>query len=476
MKMATPELTARGMMSLARLQVAPLSPTNSKDHALPNRFLDDMHGENKDDDHDDTLVEEETKENEMEQQQAHDSLSPPRYDYLGLTLNQSDIDMVQEFERRWAQFVQSKGETEGLDGKSLLPKGRRERRIEQLQADIRVLQEKKDSVEGELWKQLSFIRNSTESLQYVYNAKKQSAAQEQQELHDELTQRVQDVSTSHALRDETFPWFHFMRQLDQQTRNKNRRQGSKKNGTNAEDDDEDDKNSILSHSTFNSILQTTVNSSDEPSDKTIPHSPARHHPTAMRPSDRALYLAEHGTWNGNETKEKKENDQEKRTTTTSGDEMELRAYRVDHALLSAHVNMLHKEIERCEKSMRAQEFAGHFLTQHSVWRILAPNKQPVRESAESFHNNNNNNHAKVNDEDEKRSEELSQDDDTDYAVGGTSPPPQQYDASLSYFAMQPGFLAVPTARTPIPEEESRAESSSTTTTRTSSRRRQALEP
>jgi hypothetical protein len=51
-------------------------------------------------------------------------------------------------------------------------------------------------------------------------------------------------------------------------------------------------------------------------------------------------------------------------------DMQLRAYRVDHALLTAQVKMLHKEIECCEKKT-GHEIVGKFLTENNIWTLLS---------------------------------------------------------------------------------------------------------
>jgi len=52
------------------------------------------------------------------------------------------------------------------------------------------------------------------------------------------------------------------------------------------------------------------------------------------------------------------------------DNCELRAKRVDHALLATHASMLHKEIERYEKLLEINEELGQFLKDLDIWSIL----------------------------------------------------------------------------------------------------------
>ncbi|GAX13566.1 hypothetical protein FisN_3Lh134 [Fistulifera solaris] len=54
---------------------------------------------------------------------------------------------------------------------------------------------------------------------------------------------------------------------------------------------------------------------------------------------------------------------------------ELRAYRMDHAIMTAHVQMLTKEIERCEKLACLREYASAFLNDKEVCNILEEYEQ-----------------------------------------------------------------------------------------------------
>ena len=57
----------------------------------------------------------------------------------------------------------------------------------------------------------------------------------------------------------------------------------------------------------------------------------------------------------------------------SGDpsDVQLRAYRIDHALLTAQVEMLQKEIIRCEKTTDGLDLVGKFLTENNIWALLS---------------------------------------------------------------------------------------------------------
>jgi hypothetical protein len=72
---------------------------------------------------------------------------------------------------------------------------------------------------------------------------------------------------------------------------------------------------------------------------------------------------------------------------------ELRAYRMDHAIMTAHVQMLTKEIERCEKLACTREYASVFLNDQEVCNILEEDEQDgatlvTEVTEETFENSN----------------------------------------------------------------------------------------
>jgi|Transcript_11338 hypothetical protein len=52
-------------------------------------------------------------------------------------------------------------------------------------------------------------------------------------------------------------------------------------------------------------------------------------------------------------------------------DVQLRAFRIDHALLTAQVEMLQREIEKVEKTTKALDLTGEFLTENNIWALLS---------------------------------------------------------------------------------------------------------
>jgi hypothetical protein len=70
----------------------------------------------------------------------------------------------------------------------------------------------------------------------------------------------------------------------------------------------------------------------------------------VRPSGRAMVLTDH-------------------SRGCAGDVV-LRAFRIDHALLTNHIRMLTKEIDRFRRMQKAQEMTAKFLKDFNAWGIL----------------------------------------------------------------------------------------------------------
>jgi hypothetical protein len=247
---------------------------------------------------------------QLEAQSTHQSML---YDLIAAPVIVDDLDesfkdneenaaFLKKFEEAWKKFV-FKQLIESL------PKGKRECRIENLQAEAKDIVAYKDNLEGELKEQREFIRSSLvkseESFQRTVRAEKRA----QRATHVELSQQIEYADKVHTLQKETLPWFHFLEQLND-----------------AVDQYED----LPSHEDVDN---------------------------AIRPSKRGFLLSS-----------SKENDD-------STPFEELRAYRMDHAIMTAHVQMLTNEIERCEKLASLREYASAFLNDQDVCTILEEYEQ-----------------------------------------------------------------------------------------------------
>lgn len=218
--------------------------------------------------------------------------------------NEENVAFLGKFEKAWKDFVFKQT-------KMSLPKGKRQCRIESLQAEAQEILTYKENLEGELREQQDFIRNSLVKSQDSFERKVRNEKRAQRAIHVELSQQLEYANNVHTLQKETLPWFHFLEQLND----------------NIERDDDE---RLTSHEDVDS---------------------------AMRPSKRGFLLS----------RVKDEHD-----SILTG---KLQAYRTDHAVMSVHVQMLAKEIERCEKLACLREYASIFLNDPDVSNILEEYEQ-----------------------------------------------------------------------------------------------------
>jgi hypothetical protein len=196
----------------------------------------------------------------------------------------------------------------------LVPKGQREDRLQSLARQYEQETTSAAAVEIELKKQLQFFGSSRESLEDLFSQKMNQAMERQRALHDELQSRLDTVAVADQLQSKTMPWQHFLDQVDQ--------------------------------------YSATATSNEGSSDTASTGS------RIAKPSARAMVLTT------------AEGDKQINGSIGSSD-VQLRAYRTDHALLTTDIAMLQNEIERSSQTVQSQEVVGRFLTEHNVWSLLS---------------------------------------------------------------------------------------------------------
>jgi len=244
-----------------------------------------------------------------------------------------DPEFLVEFERAWTRFVRSKKDH---DNPITTIAGQRQERIADLQEQCLDLQKTKDKMEQEFENQIAFLRHGRNASEENYIRQMRRHRAEQQAVQKELTEHLDSVKKIEQFQEQTLPWFHFMNELDRLA------------STIGDNDKDETKNN-----TENSNLKIAL------------------------PSPRAQLLL-HSSPNQHHPKKKGE------TAAGAGapSQEQVRAIRIDNALLKTHVSMLHKEIERCELSLDLREqVVGKFLTEHNVWSLLSPQQQQQQSNA-----------------------------------------------------------------------------------------------
>jgi uncharacterized protein YdiU (UPF0061 family) len=224
----------------------------------------------------------------------------------------TDEAFLLEFEQAWARFLHQYPK--------YLPQASRHDRLQQLQEKLQATIDSKEKVEAEIEQQMAFFQSSCQVLEDEYAAKMQHGIETQRQLDAELTKQLMVVARADELQQETLPWHHFMHELDRAAAA-----------------------STTAQKIANNNAMTTFDSSSDDAS-----------PLNVLPSARAIAIADLASSYG----------------STSTDDLLYRAFQADKAILTAHVAMLEREVERFDTTLRAQELAGKFLTDNNVWSVL----------------------------------------------------------------------------------------------------------
>jgi hypothetical protein len=188
-----------------------------------------------------------------------------------------------------------------------LPKGKRGMRTEEIEKQLKDLTNHKNNVESELARQLQFFGSSKERMEDNFKLSARNATGYQQKVSYDLQKQLDQVAMADIQLSQALPWEHFFENLD---------------GCMA--------------------AELALSPASE--------SVATHGSKTLKPSQRSMFLVD----------------------DTVGDvkDIQLRACRIDHALLGAQVKALQKEVDRHEKTTESLERVGKFLTENNVWGIL----------------------------------------------------------------------------------------------------------
>lgn len=241
--------------------------------------------------------------------------------------NEKNEEFLAAFEDAWVHFLSGQ-EPDGL------PRGPRVKRIEAMQREIQEIRFSKDTVEIELKKQLDFFQGSRQKLEKYYDEKMRASTKKQRAIHQELTLQLENADKAERLQKQTLPWFNFLEEIN---------------------------NLSIDEERFR--MSTSESSAFSIADSEDQEAPSR----APKPSGRAMFLL-----NLNEEE------------VQSGD-ASLRGYEVDHAILTAHAQMLKKEIDRVEYLSLSQEFAGKFLAEYNALDLLSEDQPKIPEEVASVY-------------------------------------------------------------------------------------------
>ena len=195
----------------------------------------------------------------------------------------------------------------------LVPEGKRETHIKEMQEQTQSRKRAQEQAKAELQKQLDFFEKSREGLEEDFLREIEATRNSQLETHKKLQRKLDSIGIAEHLLSQSIPFEHFLKCVDKAAKKAN----------------------------SEGMLVTLSNkNTGGGSDK------------SGVPSTRAMYLM--GSMSGEDL-----------------DDVELKAYKIEHALLTTRVEMLRKEAEGYEKLLETQKMVGKWLDDHNVWTMVS---------------------------------------------------------------------------------------------------------
>ena len=240
----------------------------------------------------------------------------------GMDLQPKDVQMMEEFEALWKDFLQT--------NHNVLPTGNKDKRMMSLERKLQAVRNAKQRVEAELQRQLDFFDQSEEEMKENYKREKVQLEKQLDQTIAELQPKVDGVGTATRNLEANREWEIFLDAL----------------------------NNAVQQSDVKTLpldgLSTLFGMSSQLS--------ARVKTNVMRPSAKAMFL-------NNALLESDD--------MVNSREFVLRAYRIDNALLHAQVKVLQRDVERMEHLTETTELVGKFLTEQNIWGLLASSSKPT---------------------------------------------------------------------------------------------------
>lgn len=130
-------------------------------------------------------------------------ISPEDVDF---ELDPDSLNTMKEFEVAWRNFMCSHPE--------LVPEGKREKRIVELQKTVRGLEKAQVDAEEELQKQLDFFESNRDGVEKDLQNEIDHARAKQAKTHTKLKTQLDSIAASEHLLSQAYPWEHFLTAVD----------------------------------------------------------------------------------------------------------------------------------------------------------------------------------------------------------------------------------------------------------------------
>jgi hypothetical protein len=242
------------------------------------------------------------------------------------------LRLLKTIEMEWRRFLR--------ENPHLRPRGGRATRKAVLESKLRDTISNQAKAEFEMQRQLDFFQDSREALENDFAVQVEEAESIQYVIQNRIDQQLDRIALSDHLMQQIVRYETFLETVDIHAvpylAKSQRRQESQ-------------------HSP-SSRQQEQFPKQEDPSDQIVLPPPTRNQ--GIEPSARAMALIDP---NGDD------------------DDVRLRAFRMDHALYCAELQILEKESERIQLNNQIHAFVGKFLTEHNIWGILNKQQQQQQE-------------------------------------------------------------------------------------------------
>lgn len=238
----------------------------------------------------------------------------PLSDLMAAPITPDDLDFeLEPDELQTMDVFESAWKQFMKENPDLVPEGKRETSIKEMQEQALSRSTAHRQAKDELEKQLDFFQKSRKHLEEDFQKEIEVTRSSQRDLHESLQQKLDSVGMAEHLLLQSIPWEHFLKCVDKAAQKAN---------------------------SEGMLVTLSKRQSGGGTDK------------SGTPSARAMFLM--GSMSGEDL-----------------DDVELKAYQIEHALLSTRVEMLRKEAEGYEKLLETQKMVGKWLDDNNVWTMVS---------------------------------------------------------------------------------------------------------
>jgi len=240
-----------------------------------------------------------------------------------VSVNDEEMELIEEFEKLWAEYLEA--------NPHVIPTGQKGEKIQMLQENLKVLQASKQKVEAELERQLDFFHSASLQMEEDF----QRALKEQGNVLEVVENTLDAAGSAWRNVQANAAWDLFFDSLE--------------DCIEQSEVQELPGDGLATVMGFNAGSTSSIASPCTTTTSSI-----------LKPSPHAMFL---------------NNAAEDGDTRLKSRDFFLRAYRIDNALLRAHLKVLQRDVERVDASLETNEFVGQFLMDQDIFGLLSSANQ-----------------------------------------------------------------------------------------------------